>query len=87
MNAEYVIEICSAGECFPRADPRAKLSVTHCVSDVRAPQTCMCVPAHPGRVGFLPLRLQRSSGGLLSLSAGCGCALCGSQGLAGVFSF
>lgn len=86
-NTKNIIEICSAGEWFPSADPRGKSNLTHCVSDVWATWSCTCVPAHPSWIGFLPLRLQHSSCGLLSLSAGCGCALCGIQGLAGVFSF
>jgi len=58
MNAEYIIEICSAGEWFPSADPRGKLNLTHRVSHVRAPRSCMCVPAWSSQIGVLPLRLQ-----------------------------
>lgn len=67
MNAEYIIEICSAGEWFPSADPRGKSSLTHRVRDVRVTQCCMCVPAPPIQMGYLPLRLHCSSCGLLSL--------------------
>lgn len=57
MNAEYIIEICSAGECFPSADPRGKPSLTRRVSGVRATRSCTCAPAHPRQVGFLPLKI------------------------------
>lgn len=67
MNAEYIIEICSAGEWFPSADPGGKSSLTHRVRDVQATQCCMCVPALPIQMGYLPLRLHCSSCGLLSL--------------------
>lgn len=87
MNAEYVIEICSAGEWFPSAGQGRKSSLTHHVSDVWVTQNCVFVSAHQSQMEYLPLRQQRNSCDLLFLSASCGYALCGSQGLAGAFTF
>lgn len=46
MNAEYIIEICSAGEWFLSADPRGKSSLTHRVRDDTMLHVCACSP-HP----------------------------------------
>lgn len=52
MIAEYVIEICSAGEQFPSSDPGRDSNLTRHVNVYGEKKSCTCVHTHPNWFRF-----------------------------------